>query len=271
MLGSVAVGNTSQNWTQTCFMLNEGKQTNVTSQTHGFNVQGPYCGWNDSSNLTLGAYGSSTSHGTWPPSPPKALPPGVFLICGDRAWQGIPANAFGGPCYLGRLTLFAPALHNQHWLNLTLAKGQKRGKRELKTLGSDCRDDVELWGPAQRFFAAALAPHVAVAYAMTNLNKLACWAVKQSNVTTRILSEMSQDMNSLRHAVLQNRAAIDFLLLAQGHGCEDFKGMCCFNLSDHGQSIQKQLGWLKDHTQKIKVEDNWFDDLFQKMFGNIGG
>ncbi|KGL76429.1 hypothetical protein N309_09911, partial [Tinamus guttatus] len=46
-------------------------------------------------------------------------------------------------------------------------------------------------------------------------------------------------------------AAIDFLLLAHGHGCEEFEGLCCFNLSDHSQSIQQQLRWLKEHTQKI--------------------
>jgi len=82
---------------------------------------------------------------------------------------------------------------------------------------------------------------------------------------------MSQDMGSIRHAVLQNRAAIDFLLLAQGHGCEDVEGMCCFNLSDHGQSIHNQLKWLMDHTQKITIQNNWFDDWLKSVFGNVGG
>ncbi|KFP68601.1 hypothetical protein N322_00441, partial [Cariama cristata] len=38
-------------------------------------------------------------------------------------------------------------------------------------------------------------------------------------------------------------AAIDFFFspLAHGHGCEDFEGMCCMNLSDHSQSIHTQL------------------------------
>ncbi|KFO75413.1 hypothetical protein N303_05250, partial [Cuculus canorus] len=40
-------------------------------------------------------------------------------------------------------------------------------------------------------------------------------------------------------------AAIDFLLLAQGHGCEDFEGLCCMNLSDHSKSVFKQLQELK--------------------------
>ncbi|KFU89736.1 hypothetical protein M959_12536, partial [Chaetura pelagica] len=40
-------------------------------------------------------------------------------------------------------------------------------------------------------------------------------------------------------------AAIDFLLLAQGHGCEHFEGMCCMNLSGHSVSIHKQLATLQ--------------------------
>ncbi|KFQ49096.1 hypothetical protein N333_08448, partial [Nestor notabilis] len=40
-------------------------------------------------------------------------------------------------------------------------------------------------------------------------------------------------------------AAIDLLLLAQGHGCEEFEGMCCMNLSDHSESIHKQIKQLQ--------------------------
>ncbi|KFO56203.1 hypothetical protein N302_06230, partial [Corvus brachyrhynchos] len=32
-------------------------------------------------------------------------------------------------------------------------------------------------------------------------------------------------------------AAIDFLLLAHGHSCEEFDGLCCMNLSDHSKSV----------------------------------
>ncbi|KFP71491.1 hypothetical protein N310_00011, partial [Acanthisitta chloris] len=47
-------------------------------------------------------------------------------------------------------------------------------------------------------------------------------------------------------------------LLAQGHGCEEFESMCCFNLSSHGTSIHAQLQWLREHTQKISVTDDPF-------------
>ncbi|KFV43784.1 hypothetical protein N341_08663, partial [Tyto alba] len=41
-------------------------------------------------------------------------------------------------------------------------------------------------------------------------------------------------------------AAIDFLVLAQGHGCDEFGGMYCMNLSDHSESIFRSIQQLKD-------------------------
>lgn len=65
--------------------------------------------------------------------------------------------------------------------------------------------------------------------------------------------------------MLQNRAAIDFLLLAQGHGCEDLEGMCCFNLSNHSESIRKAISTLKQHTSKIQQDisplEKWLNSL----------
>ncbi|KFP28774.1 hypothetical protein N325_01513, partial [Colius striatus] len=55
-------------------------------------------------------------------------------------------------------------------------------------------------------------------------------------------------------------AAIDFLLLAHGHGFQDFEGICCFNLSDRSESIHKALTYLKAHAQNITVGHNLFDD-----------
>ena len=85
-------------------------------------------------------------------------------------------------------------------------------------------------------------------------------------MTTLVLNAMLEDLNSVHPALLQNRAAIDFLLLAQGHGCEDINGLCCFNLSDHSVSIHKQLQWMQEHIQKIKEESDpfggWLDGLF---------
>ncbi|KFP57405.1 hypothetical protein N322_13304, partial [Cariama cristata] len=44
--------------------------------------------------------------------------------------------------------------------------------------------------------------------------------------------------------------AIDFLLLAQGHGCQDFDRLCCMNLSNHSESIHKSVENLQEGVQK---------------------
>ncbi|KFO55433.1 hypothetical protein N302_03188, partial [Corvus brachyrhynchos] len=51
-------------------------------------------------------------------------------------------------------------------------------------------------------------------------------------------------------------AAIDFLLLAHGHGCEDFQGMCCMNLSDHSVSIHKHLSDLQRDLHNLRETDD---------------
>ncbi|KFZ53602.1 hypothetical protein N338_12854, partial [Podiceps cristatus] len=46
-------------------------------------------------------------------------------------------------------------------------------------------------------------------------------------------------------------AAIDFLLSAHGHGCEDFDGLCCMDLSDHTESIHKRINELHKLVEKL--------------------
>nr|QKK36224.1 envelope protein [Avian leukosis virus] len=231
------------------------------------------CGGNCTAEWNYYAYGftfGTQSEVLWNNGTAKALPPGIFLICGDRAWQGIPSNALGGPCYLGQLTMLSPNFTT--WMtygpNIT---GHHRSRRSVSHLSSDCSDEVQLWGATARIFASFFAPGVAAAQALREIERLACWSVKQANLTSLVLNAMLEDTSSIRHAVLQNRAAIDFLLLAQGHGCQDVEGMCCFNLSDHSESIHKALQAMKEHTEKIRVEDDPIGDWFTRTFGSIGG
>ena len=98
-----------------------------------------------------------------------------------------------------------------------------------------------------------------------NIQRLACWGEKQFNLTSQILSSLLLDVDSVRHATLQNRAAIDFLLLAHGHGCEDFEGMCCMNLSDHSISMHKKLSQLQGNMKHILADDNPFDEWLRGL------
>ena len=68
--------------------------------------------------------------------------------------------------------------------------------------------------------------------------------------------------------MLQNHAALDFLLLAQGHRCQDFNGMCCMNLSDHLKSIYKSIQDLQNGGKKLQVDDVL--DILEGLFGSLG-
>ena len=166
--------------------------------------KGPYgyrntistCDYNDTARQGLGVYGTETrgnNYSIWNNRTAMALPPDVFLICGDRAWQGIPANAIGGPCYLGKLTIFAPSFSQLHEIT--------RHKRAL--LAPDCNDNVELLG---------------VAAALNNLEKLVCWTEKQAHATTEILDEMLPDQNSLRRVLLQDELLLTSCFWLKGMG-----------------------------------------------------
>ncbi|XP_040434713.1 uncharacterized protein LOC121080628 [Falco naumanni] len=89
------------------------------------------------------------------------LPPGVFLICGDRAWPGIPLNPVGGPCYLGRLTLFAPLMKDL----LKMTPQFHRSRRALHTFDETCNDRVDLQSVTTNVLASIFMPG-----AMTALN-----------------------------------------------------------------------------------------------------
>ncbi|KFW79444.1 hypothetical protein N305_11245, partial [Manacus vitellinus] len=50
-----------------------------------------------------------------------------------------------------------------------------------------------------------------------------------------------------------------FLLLSHGRGCQEFESMCCLNISDHSESIYRQIATLQEETKKITRETGFFD------------
>ena len=78
--------------------------------------------------------------------------------------------------------------------------------------------------------------------------------VKALNATLQAISVpfISQELGQVRETVLENRAAIDYLLLRHNHGCEEFKGLCYFNLTDSSQLIEHKLKQVNDVVSNIK-------------------
>ncbi|XP_031464539.1 uncharacterized protein LOC116238794 [Phasianus colchicus] len=205
-------------------------------------------------NYTSPNFSRSSSH-------PLSLPAGVFLICGDRAWPAIPSRIRGGPCSLGRLTLLKPNIS-------MITPPQKRYKQARHAFQSECTNNVEVRNPGEITAASFLAPGVASVKVLSTLKKIGCWLTKQTNATPLALNGLLLDKDSVLHATLQHRAAISFLLLAQGHRCRDSDGMCCMNLPEHPKSIYKSIEDLQNAVKKSQVDDGL--DILGSFFGNPG-
>ncbi|KAL9869560.1 syncytin-A-like [Geothlypis trichas] len=206
-------------------------------------------------NYTARAISVSSLH-------PKVLPKGMFLICGDRVWAGIPSRLQGGPCTLGRLSTLTPNITLLHmWKKESESKRLKRSYTEFE---ENCDPKLYDWNKPKKVAVSLFLPWVAAAKALGEISHLGCWLSKQANATSAALSDLLKDEETTRQASLQNRAAIDFLLLAHGHGCEDFEGMCCFNLSSRSESIHANIQKLNDLVKDLKVEriPDWVNELF---------
>ncbi|XP_053824671.1 uncharacterized protein LOC128802378 [Vidua chalybeata] len=193
---------------------------------------------------------------------PKVLPKGMFLICGDGVWAGIPLHLQGGPCSLGKLSTLTPnitLLHN--WKKESELKCHKRSYMEFD---ENCDPKLYDRNKPKKTAVSLFLPWVAAAKALGEINHLGCWLSKQANTTSATLSNLLKEEETMRHGSLQNRAAIDFLPLAHRHGCQDFKGMCCFNLSSRSESIHANIQKLKELVKDLKVENNpdWVNDFF---------
>ncbi|RMC09811.1 hypothetical protein DUI87_13598 [Hirundo rustica rustica] len=78
--------------------------------------------------------------------------------------------------------------------------------------------------------------------------------VEMASTTDRKPLALPKDEEVTRQATLQNRAAIDYLLLLHGHRCEAFEGLCCFNLSTKAEDVHKPIQSIWGMVEDIKKD-----------------
>ena len=129
---------------------------------------------------------------TWPVSwsgetneKAKVLPRGVFRVCGDGAWPAVPARAPGGPCCFGKLTLFAPSIHQM----LNISNKFKRIRRRVYQLGPECTDDVELWERPSVHFSITLYTTSCFCQGSHSVETVGLLDREQINITSRVLDD----------------------------------------------------------------------------------
>ncbi|XP_067324712.1 endogenous retrovirus group K3 member 1 [Anolis sagrei] len=173
------------------------------------------------------------------------LPPGWFFTCGARTFNYIPANISETTCCLSRLVSILPTKDQ-------ITSREKRGV----TLDDSCDSDINLLNQAE-YISLAVSLVGVPALAVINhrtLAKTACSLAKVINHTSSAIGLLGVEQQELRNAILDNRAAIDFLLLQHLIGCESVKSMCCFNLTDNSNKISMHVASLKDLAQHIRQD-----------------
>nr|XP_041567129.1 uncharacterized protein LOC121468117 [Taeniopygia guttata] len=197
-------------------------------------------------------------------SNPKGLPKGLFLICGDRAWAGIPSRLLGRPCTIRKLSILTP---NQTLIGEWTHKNKsanKIQKRSADPLDPNCNSEIFHWAKSKRVAVSLFLPWVAAAKALGELGHLECWVVKQANLTSAAISSLLEDEEITRQATLQNRAAIDFLLLLHGHECKEFEGLCCMDLTSKAPNVHAALRSMNSLIGQVKQEsEDWFTELLK--------
>ncbi|XP_063280493.1 uncharacterized protein LOC134565055 isoform X2 [Prinia subflava] len=200
---------------------------------------------------------------------PQKLPEGVFLICRDRAWAGIPSRLSGGPCTLGKVGLFTPnKMQITDWKEKQKKQSGAHGlavsKRDLRKLDPDCDSEIIHWNKTKEVAITNFAPWVSFAKAVGELGHLKCWVAKQANLTSKTLFNLLEDEEIMRQASLQNLAAIDYIILLHDHMYEEFEGLCCFNLSTRAESTRKLIVQMQNMISDIKRETgDWMSNIFK--------
>ena len=97
------------------------------------------------------------------------------------------------------------------------------------------------------------------------ISRLSCTLAKVLNDTFEAIRAISQELGQAGEAVLENRAALDYLLLRHNHGCEGFKGLCCFNLTDDSQLTEHKVKQVNDVVYNIRQREGFFVMDFSKL------
>lgn len=72
------------------------------------------------------------------------FPKGIWLICGDRVWPGIPSKLDGGPCAMGQFAIIAPSVKE-----VVKRKNRKIRSSTGHQYESDCDNHIYPWNSGE--------------------------------------------------------------------------------------------------------------------------
>lgn len=126
----------------------------------------------------------------------------------EAVYSDVPATSSGGPCSLGRPTVFIP--QRPH---LTRHGGRL-------SLGPDHNSELHLSGLATYVALSLFVMSSMTVVLNVEMKRTACSMTKATSQATHAIGE---GLGLVTEVVLENRAAMNYLLPRSNHGCEEFE------------------------------------------------
>ncbi|XP_015234168.1 PREDICTED: endogenous retrovirus group PABLB member 1 Env polyprotein-like [Cyprinodon variegatus] len=184
-------------------------------------------------------------------------PVGMYWVCGSLAYPYLPVD-YKGRCGLGYVV---PAMRVTRSLpKRTFFKRVRRGISDF--LGTHHQSPFKnALGP--------LLPFYGVMSALDQIADLSHSIEVIANETGKALTLMSNELASVRLLALQNRAALDFLLAAQGGTCAVIGSECCTFVPDYNITIHEIVSHLHETAKSVHQDGSSVFDFLKNAFGSV--
>lgn len=183
---------------------------------------------------------------------------GVYWICGNNAYSHLP-SIWSGICALGHLV---PAMRI-----VSSLPDRIRYQRSTDLLGTHHQS---MWKRA----LGALLPTYGVMSALDQIGDLSKEVEILANNTALGLSKISEELTAVRLIALQNRAALDYLLSAQGGTCKIIGIECCSYIPNNNDDLQKVISNIHNVSRVVHeistISSSGFFNWITKYVGDLG-
>lgn len=185
-------------------------------------------------------------------------PVGMYWVCGNLAYPYLPVD-YRGRCGLAHVV---PAMRVSHALpHKPAPKRARRGTSDI--FGTHHQSPF-------KNSLGALLPFYGVMSALDQIADLSTAVEVIANETSNALVLISSELASVRLLALQNRAALDFLLAAQGGTCAVIGSECCTFVPDNNATIGEIVARLHQTAHSVHQEkSSSLSDWLKSTFGSL--
>lgn len=184
-------------------------------------------------------------------------PVGMYWVCGNLAYPYLPVD-YNGRCGLGYVV---PAMRVLRSLpNRPSVLRVRRGASDMF--------GTHFQSPFKNALGTLL-PFYGVMSALDQIADLSHAIEAIANSTGRALALLSNELASVRLLALQNRAALDFLLAAQGGTCAVIGSECCTFVPDYNVTIHEIVGHLQETAKSVHQDQSSLFDFLKPAFASL--